>query len=91
MKDNQSLHLTIKEPPNPEPVKTLGVFTDLDNPAIKEVIYHYMQSLAAISDTKSDEFIGNVKDEVLKLLSSAKPIAVSRQSNITIVYFEESK
>lgn len=91
MKDNQSLHLTIKEPPNPEPVKTLGVFTNLDNPAIKEVIYHYIKSLAVIAEPQSDEFINNVKDEVLKLLTSATPIAVSRQNNITIVYFKENK
>lgn len=87
MKNAQSLHLTVKQPPNPEPIKTLGVFANLDNPAIKDVIYHYLGTVEY--EPKSDEFVGNVKDEVLKLLSSSTPIAVSKLSgNLTVVYFQ---
>ena len=86
MKNNQSLHLTIKQPPNPNPVKTLGIFDDLDNPNLPQVINQFISGTTF--EPHSQEFDGNVKDEVLKLISSEKPIAVARQGNLTVVYFQ---
>lgn len=86
MKDNQSLHLTIKQPPNPEPIKTLGIFSDPDNPELIQVIRHFLTTNKF--EPKSEEFEGNVKDEVLKLISTQKPIAVSRMGKLTAVYFQ---
>ena len=87
MKNNQSLHLTIKQPPDPKPVKTLGMFDDPDNPALRQVIDHFLNTMAF--EPKSDEFSNNVKDEVLKLLSTQKAIAVAKKGTLTIVYFQE--
>lgn len=89
MQDHHSLHLTIKHPPNPDPIRTLGIFDDPDNPDLKKVISHFLDTMAF--EPKSTEFLENVKDEVLKLLSSTKPIAVARKDNITIVYFQNTK
>jgi len=87
MKNNQSVHLTIKQPPNPKPVRTLGIFDDPDNPAIHQVVYHFLNTLEF--EPKSQEFSDNVKDEVLKLISTQKAIAVAKKGTLTIVYFQE--
>lgn len=84
---NQSLHLTIKKPPDPNPVKTLGIFDDLDNPNLPQVIHHFISGTAF--EPKSEEFETNVKDEVLKLLVSEKTIAVARKGDLTLVYLQK--
>lgn len=85
MKDNQSLHITIKQPPNPNPIKTLGIFDDPDNPAIPQVINSFLQNPF---ETKSKEFTENVKDEALKLLTTKKVIAVARQGTLDVIYLQ---
>jgi hypothetical protein len=87
MKNNQSLHLTIKQPPNPKPIRTIAILDDPDNPNVPQLINHFLAGIDF--EPKSQEFEGNVKDEVLKLLTSQKPIAVARQGRITVVYFQE--
>lgn len=87
MKNNQSIHIAIKQPPNPNPVKTLGIFDDLDNPHIAQVVSSFLQHTKF--EPKSKEFTDNVKDEVLKLIATCKPIAVARQGTLTVVYFQE--
>jgi hypothetical protein len=86
MKNNQSLHLTIKQPPNPNPIKTLGIFDDLDNPNLPQVINSFIDGITF--NPHSQEFEGNVKDEVLKVVAMYKPIAVLKQGNLTVVYFQ---
>lgn len=86
MKNNQSLHLTIKQPPNPNPIKTLGIFDDLDNPNLPQVINQFIDGITF--NPHSQEFEGNVKDEVLKVVAMYKPIAVAKQGNLTVVYFQ---
>jgi len=87
MKNNQSIHLTIKQPPNPKPIRTIGIFDDPDNPAIRQVIDHFLNTLDF--EPKSKEFSDNVKDEVLKLITTQKPIAVAKKGTLTLVYFQE--
>ena len=87
MKNNQSLHLTIKQPPDPKPVRTIGIFDDPDGPHIPQLINHFLTALDF--EPKSLEFEGNVRDEVLKLLTTQKPVAVAKQGKLTIVYFQE--
>lgn len=87
MKSNQSIHLSIKEPPNPEPVTTLGIFTDLDNPAVPQLIQSYIVGINF--EPKDSTFEGNVKDEVLKLIANQKILGVSRKGLITSVHFSE--
>lgn len=86
MKSNQSLHLSIKEPPNPQPIKTLGIFDDPDNPSIPQLIQLYLSGI--VFQPKDIEFKQNVKDEVLKLLASHKIIGVCSQGNLTTVIFQ---
>lgn len=84
MKSNQSLHITIKEPPNPEPVRTIGIFDDLDAPSLPSIVSAFLA--ATRFDPKSSEFQQNVKDEVLALLTKEKVVAVRREADVTIVY-----
>lgn len=86
MKSNQSLHLTIKEPPNPQPIKTLGIFDDPDNPNLPQLISLYLSGV--VFQPKDIEFSQNVKDEVTKLLISHKIIGVATQGNLTTVIFQ---
>lgn len=89
MKSNQSIHLTIKQPPNPNPIKTLGIFDDPDSPAVKKVISHFLEDTPF--EPKDQQFEGNIKDEVLALLSTSKTVAVSKKSNLTIIYLHTKK
>lgn len=86
MKPNQSLHLTIKEPPNPQPIKTLGIFDDPDNPNLPQLISLYLSGV--VFQPKDIEFTENVKDEVIKLIASHKIIGVATQGNLTTVIFQ---
>lgn len=89
MESNQSLHITIKEPADPNPKKTLGVLDDLDNPNLPQVIQHFLSATAF--KPKSTEFEDNVKEEVLKLLSQTKTIGVAREGNIFLVYLQANQ
>lgn len=86
MNSNQSLHITIKEPPDPNPKKTLGVFDDLDNPNLPQMIQHFLSTKFT---PKDNEFTENVKDEVLKLLGTDKVIGVAREGDITLIYMSK--
>jgi hypothetical protein len=84
MKSNQSLHLTIKQPPNPNPVRTLGVFTELDNPALPVIIQSFLSNTKF--DSKDHVFHENLRDEVLKLLAEgAEVLTVQRQDNVITI------
>ena len=87
MKKDESIHITVKRPPDPNPVKTIGIFSDPDDPAIKGSIDHFLNKPF---EPKSEEFTQNVKDEVMKLLMSHKVVAVARKGTQTLVYFNES-
>lgn len=87
MKSNQSIHVTIKQPPNPEPIRTLGIFEDPDNPQIPQLIQFLITGIKF--EPKSSEFDTNIKDEVYKLLGQAKPIGMIRQGKLVAVYFQE--
>jgi len=89
MNSNQSIHITIKQPPNPEPIRTLGIFDDPDNPALPMIFQHILDNLQF--SPKSREFEDNVKDEVLKLLSTTKIVAVARNDKTTLVYFQDQR
>ena len=86
MKSNQSIHITINEPPNPKPVKSLGILTDPDNPNIPQLIQLYLSGV--VFDPKDNEFRENVKDEVIKLLASHNIIGAAKQGNLVSVVFE---
>lgn len=86
MKSNQSLHLSIKEPPNPQPIKTLGIFDDPDNPNLPQLIQLYLSGI--VFAPKDTEFIQNVKDEVLKLVASHQIVGVASQGNLITVVFQ---
>ena len=86
MKPNETIHITIKKPPDPNPVRSLGVFDDPDNPNILRMIE---LTLAGVTfEPKDNEFKDNVKDEVLKLLAEQKVIGAMRKNNITCVFFQ---
>lgn len=86
LKSNQSIHISIQEPPNPKPISSLAILQDPDNPNIPQLIQLYLSGI--IFQPKDTEFIGNVKDEVLKLLGTTKVIGVARKGNLTTVVFQ---
>lgn len=89
MKSNQSIHISIQEPPNPKPVKTVGILTDPDNPNIHQLIQLFLSGI--VFDPKDNEFRENVKDEALKLLSSHNIIGVAKRGNLISVVFENNQ
>jgi hypothetical protein len=90
MKSNQSLHITIKQPPNPKPVRSLGIFESTNNTNIAQVITHFLQVLE--QEPKDPEFTQNVKDEAMKLLLDRQVIAVSRLEDGTeLIYLKPNE
>lgn len=88
MEPDESLHLTIKRPPNPEPTKTLGIFCSLPDDAILPIVEKF---LSGITVEKSEEFTGNVKDEALKVLIQSEVLAVMRVNNLLHIVLRENK
>jgi hypothetical protein len=86
MQPNQSLHITIKEPPNPEPVKTLGIFTSTPEPLLLNIVSSF---LSEVTPAKSEEFSGNVKDEVYKVLRHGTILTVSRSNGVLTITVKE--
>lgn len=88
MNSNQIINISLQEPPNPKPIKSLGLITDPDNPNVPQLIQLYLSGV--VFQPKDTEFINNVKDEVLKLLGTHKIIGVAKQGNLISVVFEQS-
>jgi hypothetical protein len=91
MKANQSLHLVVKQPPNSQPVKSLGIFDDLDNPNLPRVIQNYLNG--TLFEPKSEDFKANVRTEVLRSIENGTIISVARQGDtlqVTIQLAKES-
>lgn len=80
------MHLSIQQPPNPQPIKTLGIFDDPDNPNIPQLLQLYLSGV--VFEPKDNEFRENVKDEVLKLLASHTVIGVAKQGDLISVVFQ---
>ena len=87
MKSNQSIHISIQEPPNPTPIRSLGILTDPDNPNVQQLISLYLSGI--VFSPKDAEFTNNVKDEVLKLIASNNIVGVIKQGNLISVVFEQ--
>jgi len=89
MLQNQSLHIHIKEPPNPNPIRTLGVFANLSETALRPIIESFLSEIQA--EPHSEEFEGNVRDEVLKILATGTVLSVARRDGIMQVYIKEKR
>lgn len=76
MKPNQILSISIKEPPNPEALITLGVFTNVSPTKLTSL-------LSGIPEmAEHDEiFKENVKDVVRKVIDIGEIIAVKKNQN----------
>jgi len=77
---NQTISLSIKEPPNPEPVRTLGIFA---LPVDLSIIEAFLSGVPAPAHDAT--FLGNVKDEVLKALAECQVLTVMRQDKILTI------
>lgn len=86
MKSNQSIHISIKEPPNPKPIRSLGLFENSNEPSLIEVISQFIKGFNL--DPKDPTFVENVKDEAMKLLATRKVIAVAREGQLEVIYLK---
>ena len=87
MNGDESLHITVKKPPDPNPIRTIGVFDDPQSPVIGATVEHFLSNCGVPKDL---EFIENVKDEVLKLLSTHSIVAVAREGKLVTVYLNDN-
>lgn len=87
MRSNQSLHLTIKQPPNPNPIRTLGVFSDINDAALPSIIQAFLSEVQAMP--KDAEFLDNVKDEVMKALVNGTVLTVARKDGVLHITIRE--
>jgi hypothetical protein len=89
MLQSQSLHIHIKEPPNPNPIRTLGVFSNLSDSALRSIIESFLSEIQA--EPHSEEFEGNVRDEVYKILSTGTVLSVCRRDGYMQVNIREKR
>lgn len=87
MKSNQSLHLTIKQPPNPNPVRTIAVFSDVSDKALPGILTAYLSEVKAMP--KDAKFLENVKDEVLQALATGTVLTVAREGKLLHITIRE--
>jgi hypothetical protein len=85
MKSNQSVHISIKQPPDPNPVRSLGIFEHTSDPSLASVIHQFLIGLT--QEPKNLDFTQNVKDEAMKLLMERRVLAVSRMEDGTEVIY----
>lgn len=79
MQSNESLHLTIKKPPNPNPTSTIAILSHTDDlDSLLTIVRHYLSGVTSVP--KDVEFLDNVKDEVLKALSTGTVLTVARHT-----------
>ena len=86
MQQNQDFHITVKQPPNPNPVRTIAILENPSLPTVRAIIDAF---LSEVGDApKSPEFIENVKEEAFKAIALGKIIAVSRnfETGITSIH-----
>lgn len=77
LKPNQSVHITIKEPPLT--VRSIGIFDD------SSIIVPIVERFINDTSPRSQEFINNAREEVLQLLAKSSILTVSVESNIYTV------
>jgi hypothetical protein len=88
MKPNQSIHVTIRQPPNPEPVRSLGILgSELGADTITTLVSRFLVNEPTYKDP---EFLQNVKDEVLKALASGNVISVIREGSLTHITIDQN-
>lgn len=88
MKSNQSLHVTVKEPPNNQPVKTLGIFSNVPDTALIPIIQGYLSGIDAAP--KDAEFLQNVREEVIKVILTSEILTVARFDGLLQITLRES-
>ena len=77
LKPNQSIHITIKEPPLT--VRSIGIFDD--DSLIVPIIERFINSSSVNTAPRSEEFIANTKEEAHLLLTQCKILTVSVESD----------
>jgi uncharacterized protein YqhQ len=87
MKSNQSLHLTVKQPPNDQPIKSLGIFSSLNDESIMTIIQSFLSEITA--EEKDTTFTQNVREEAIKVILAGEVISVSRNQGILIIHVRE--
>jgi hypothetical protein len=76
MKSNESLHITVKDPPLT--VKSLGVFCNLPDAAILPIIEQFLSQ----EEPKDEKFLTNTKEECYLLLTKCSVLTVSVMDDI---------
>lgn len=88
MKPNQSIHVTIRQPPDPEPVRSLGILgSEIGTETITKLVTHFLENEPTYKDP---EFLNNVKDEVLKALANGTVLTVVREGNLVHITIQQN-
>ncbi len=86
MKSNQSLHITVKEPPLT--VASLGVFCNLPDEAVIPIISQFLKQ----EEPKDEEFISNVTNECIQILLRSTVLTASKDKDgIITIKMRENK
>jgi len=87
MKSNQSLHITVKEPPNPEPVRSLGALSSLDSTTLLLVINKFLVEEGFTP--KDAEFLQNCREEALKAITLGTVLTAARENGHTYIVIKD--
>lgn len=87
MKSNQSLHISVKQPPNPNPVRSIAVFDDLSNPTLPAMIQTLLSGIPNVP--KDEEFKQNVREEALQALLKGTVCSVTRMDGHLVIVLKE--
>ena len=83
LKPNQSVHITVKEPPLT--VRSIGIFDD--DSLIVPIIERFVDG----TSPRSPEFIANTKEEVHLLLTQCKILTVSVESDMYTIVMRKTQ
>jgi hypothetical protein len=83
LKPNQSVHITIKEPPLT--IRSIGIFDDAS------IIIPIIERFVNGTTPKSAEFISNSKEEVYLLLAQSKILTVSVENDVYTITLRKDK
>lgn len=72
LKSNESLHITVMEPP--KKIRSLGIFSNIPDQSLVPIVEQF---LTQAGEEKTEEFLSNVKEEVIKLLMTKTVLTVS--------------
>ena len=83
LKPNQSVHITIKEPPIT--VKSIGIFDD------DSIIVPIIERFLSGNTPRNQEFKDNTREEIYLLLAQSKVLTVAVESDVYTITIRKTQ